>query len=296
MRSTANGTLPAYLNSLRGTDAQLYMADCYTVTLLDGTALYYTNFDLPITLGANVFLANSVRIDGLKYNCKRGTEADEQKITIIALPSGETIGGVPILAAIAAGVLDGATVRRERAFCNSWSEADRAAPIDSVVLFHGRVATVDGVGRTTADITVHSDLVLLDINMPRKIYAPGCMWALYGFGCGLSKADFTSAGTVGGGPTQRFIPWSGATANYAQGTLIFTSGVLNGISATIKSVAGGAAPGFVPIYPLPASPAPGDTFAASFGCDRTKTTCQSRFNNLANFLGFPYVPPPTFSV
>ena len=46
------------------------------------------------------------------------------------------------------------------------------------------------------------------------------------------------------------------------------------------------------MYPLPFAPAPGDTFNVAFGCDHTQATCQSKFNNLVNFRGFPYVPPP----
>jgi len=43
---------------------------------------------------------------------------------------------------------------------------------------------------------------------------------------------------------------------------------------------------------LPFAPAEGDTFNVAFGCDHTQATCQSKFNNLINFRGFPYVPPP----
>jgi len=46
------------------------------------------------------------------------------------------------------------------------------------------------------------------------------------------------------------------------------------------------------MYPLPATPAAGDAFTVAFGCDHTRGTCQGRFNNLANFRGFPFVPPP----
>ena len=46
------------------------------------------------------------------------------------------------------------------------------------------------------------------------------------------------------------------------------------------------------MYPLPFAPSPGDAFTVYAGCDHTQGTCQGRFNNLANFRGFPYVPPP----
>ena len=46
------------------------------------------------------------------------------------------------------------------------------------------------------------------------------------------------------------------------------------------------------MYPLPFAPATGDAFNVAFGCDHTQATCVAKFNNLPNFRGFPYVPPP----
>ena len=46
------------------------------------------------------------------------------------------------------------------------------------------------------------------------------------------------------------------------------------------------------MYPLPSTPATGDAFTVAFGCDHTRGTCQGKFNNLVNFRGFPFVPPP----
>ncbi len=48
--------------------------------------------------------------------------------------------------------------------------------------------------------------------------------------------------------------------------------------------------------PLQSAPSAGDTFTVYYGCDHTPGTCQSKFNNLANFRGFPYVPPPQMAV
>jgi uncharacterized phage protein (TIGR02218 family) len=58
----------------------------------------------------------------------------------------------------------------------------------------------------------------------------------------------------------------------------------------VKSVVVGAS--LILMYPLPAAPATGDAFTVYAGCDHTPATCSARFANLANFRGFPYVPPP----
>ena len=192
------GTLAAYLNALRAsTDAQALVADCFTFTLLTGAVLTYTNGDLPVMLNGYVYASNSILVDGLRVKCTTGLSVDQQQITIAARQT-DTIGGIPFLQAMRNGVLDGAEIQRERAFLRSWSVSDLAAPIGSVILFKGRIGTVDSIGRTSAEITVNSDLVLLDLDMPRNLYAPNCQHVLYDFGLrNLSEAATARTGPSG---------------------------------------------------------------------------------------------------
>jgi uncharacterized phage protein (TIGR02218 family) len=284
MKSVSPALL-AYLNGLRPTsDAPLLTADCFTIWLATGTVLTYTDLDMPVSLNGFVYQANSVLISGLKYRASCGVNVDSQQVTIYARTS-DTIGGVPFLQAMQQGLLDGAEVQREKAFFSAWG----AAPIGSVILFKGRVTQIDSIGRTSAQATVASDLVLLDVDMPRNIYQANCQHVLYGNGCGLAAGTYSTAGTVATGTTQARINWATVDIRYQQGTIAFTSGANTGVTATIKS----AGTGWMQLaYPLPYAPAVGDGFVAAFGCDRTMGTCQSRFNNLAQFRGFPYVPPP----
>jgi uncharacterized phage protein (TIGR02218 family) len=290
----ATTALINYINTLRASpDAQAIVADCYTFTLRTGLILTYTNADLPVTLNGYVYAANSILVDGLKFKCAAGLEVDQQQITLSARAT-DTVGGIPFLQALRNGVFDGCEIQRERAFLNSWSLTDTANPIGSVILFKGRIGTIDNVGRTSAQITVNSDLVLLDLKMPRNVYATACRHVLYDSGCGLVKSAFGTAGTVGAGSTNSVINWSGATQNFAQGTITFSSGVNTGVTGNIKGVTTGL--GFQLSYPLVNAPATGDAFTAFFGCDHTQATCTNKFDNLANFRGFPYIPPPTFAV
>jgi hypothetical protein len=61
------------------------------------------------------------------------------------------------------------------------------------------------------------------------------------------------------------INWSGASVNYQQGTITFTSGVNEGATATVGSVVAGAS--LTLLYPLESLPAAGDGFTVYFGCD-----------------------------
>jgi uncharacterized phage protein (TIGR02218 family) len=296
----ASPALITYINTLRAGDAQAICVDCFTFTLQTGLILTYTSADVPVTLNGYVYAANSILVDGLKFKCTLGLEVDQQQITVSARAT-DTVGGVPFLQALRNGVFDGCEIQRERAFLNSWSAADTANPIGSVILFKGRIGTVDSVGRTSAQITVNSDLVLLDLQMPRNVYSPSCQHVLYDSGCALIKSAFGTAGTVGASPapTNSSIQWAGwspssASSQYNQGTITFSSGVNSGITANIKRGAVGGVLTFG--YPLLNVCAAGDAFTAYLGCDHTQGTCTAKFNNLANFRGFPYIPNPTYAI
>jgi uncharacterized phage protein (TIGR02218 family) len=289
----ATSALVNYINVLRAdSDAQAIVADCYTFTLLSGLILTYTNADVPVALNGYVYAANSILVDGLKFKCAAGLEVDQQQITVSARAT-DTVGGVPFLQALRNGVFDGCEIQRERAFLNSWSAADTSNPIGSVILFKGRVGTVDSIGRTSAQITVNSDLVLLDMQMPRNVYSPFCQHVLYDSGCTLVKSAFGTAGTVGAGSTGSLINWSGASTNFNQGTILFSSGVNAGANANVKSAIAGVSLSLS--YPLLNASSAGDAFTVYFGCDHTQATYTAKFNNLANFRGFPYVPPATYT-
>jgi uncharacterized phage protein (TIGR02218 family) len=288
----ASSALIAFLNTARQSpDAQLLMADAFLFTLSNGTALGYTNIDVTFGYGGQTYLANSILIDGLKYKAAVGLEVDQQQITIAARSTDTIASGAPFLQALRDGAFDRCEIVRYRVFF-----ADRlgGTAVGAAMLFKGRLGTVDEIGRTSAKLTVNSDLVLLDIDMPRNIYQPTCLHALYDSGCTLDKNAFGTGGVVGAGSTASIVYWPSANANFAQGTITFTSGVNAGVTATVGSAVDGSALNL--IYPLQSAPQAGDGFIVYFGCDHTPTTCQNKFVNLENFRGFPYVPPPQTAI
>ena len=288
----ASSALITYLNNARANpDMPLIMADIFTFTMLSGTILCYTNVDVTFTHNGNTYLANSILVDGLKYKASVGLEVDQQQITVAALATDTITGGAPFLQALRDGSFDGCEIERDRVF---FSDVIGGTAIGSVTLFKGRLGVIDEIGRTSAKLTVNSDLVLLDIDMPRNVYQPTCLHTLYNSGCTLVQNTFGSSGTVGSGSTASVINWSGASLNFQQGTITFTSGVNAGATATVGSVVAGSS--LTLLYPLESVPATGDRFTVYFGCDHTPGTCNTKFNNLANFRGFPYVPPPQMAI
>jgi len=358
MKPASSGLL-AYLNAARASpDAPMIMADAFLFTLANGNVLAYTNIDVTFTYNGVQYLANSVRVDGLKYKSSVGLSVDQQQISIAALSTDTITGGASFLQALRNGAFDGCEIVRYRVFFNALSAGLRvvtsiyygwiavaastfldygsvtdavstfldygsvadavstfldygpvavAAPpqtrystvlptelVGGVMLFKGRLGTIDEIGRTSAKLTVNSDLVLLDIDMPRNLYQPTCLHTLYDAGCTMVKASFGTNGTVGSGSSASTINWSGSSANFQQGSITFTSGANSGVTATILSAVPGVSMQLS--YPLQSVPIVGDAFTVYFGCDRTQATCKAKFNNLANFRGFPYVPPPQMAI
>ncbi len=286
---TISPALLAFLNAARVRDFPVTMADCYTLTLVTGGTFYFTDYDVSVVWNGNTFVAESMLIKGFKFKVATGLEVDRQQITILPQP-GSTFNGSPWLNVIRDGAFDGAQIQRDRVFI------DPALPggIDGLTLFKGRVSTVDKVGRTSAQVTVASPLVVLDYYMPRNIFSPTCLHVLYDAGCGISAVTFQTSTTVGAGSTQLLINSASASQNQVQGTMLFTSGLNSGIRATIKSAVNGVS--WTLMYPLPNAPTTGDGIVAYFGCDHTAATCQAKFSNLVNFRGFPNIPPPDYAV
>jgi uncharacterized phage protein (TIGR02218 family) len=291
MKPTSSALI-SYLNAARANpDVPLLMADAFTFTLRSGLALCYTNVDVTFSYNGNTYLGNSILVDGLKYKAAVGLEVDQQQITIAARSADTITSGAPFLQALRDGSFDGAEIVRYRVF---FSDRIGGTAIGSVLLFKGRLGVIEEIGRTSAKLTVNSDLVLLDIDMPRNVYQPTCLHTLYDSGCTLVKNAFGTNGSAGAGSTASVINWPAASANFQQGSITFTSGVNAGVTATIGSVVAGTS--MTLLYRLESVPATGDGFTVYCGCDHTPGTCQSKFNNLANFRGFPYVPPPQMAV
>lgn len=262
-------------------DFTLYCADLFTITLQAGSCagiatgqqLAYTSSHFPVLWNSLIYLANSIQVEGLKLKQSISLNADQQQITLAGYQD-MTIGGIPFLQALQQGLLDGAEIRRERAFFATFSGGGTPAlapvpplvPLGTVIMFKGRVTEINGVGRSSAKVTVASDLTLLDKEMPWKSFGASCQWQLYGPDCTLSRAAFTFTGAAGAGSTQSVVNWASASTNFQQGSITFTSGVNEGITATIKSASASA---LTLVYPLPTAPAAGDGFTAVWGCDHT---------------------------
>jgi uncharacterized phage protein (TIGR02218 family) len=152
------------------------------------------------------------------------------------------------------------------------------------------------VGRTSARITAKAYTHLLNAQMPRNFYQPGCLHTLYDAGCALSIAAFTSNGTVEAGSgnlTLNCAALSQAAGYFTRGFVKFSNGANSGLRYTVSA----SVPGKVTLTrPLRYAVVNGDAFTVCAGCDHQQSTCQNKFSNLTNFRGFPFVPVPETAV
>jgi uncharacterized phage protein (TIGR02218 family) len=276
---TASAALISYLAS----NLEFLMADLYTITLINGTVLRYTNSDVNLTVGGNVY--SKFLLNRTQTKLMVGMTVDTLSVDASAMAT-DTINGVPWLTAVRRGALDGADIKLEKLFMPTIGDTS----LGTIILFRGRIADVT-VGRSSATLSSKSELDLLNIQLPRNFYQSGCLHTLYDQGCTASRAAFTVSGSVTSTSSVSNINSSLGQASgwFDLGSLTFTSGVNNGITSAVKAFGGGI---FIVALPLLTAPSVGDTFTAVPGCDKTNTTCQNKFSNLPNFRGYPLIPVP----
>lgn len=288
------------LNSNRG-----IMGHLYKFTAQDGANDYFTDLDIDINYDNAVWKSGSLRIEGLQRKVGVGTNIDEQSVKIWAAPA-DTLFGSAFLEGAQQGLMDGAAVVRYRAiwpFISGNAASDvTQQPIAVWPLFTGYVSAIGRGGASHIEVKVKSALMRLNVNMPRNYFQPGCLWTLFDAGCTLAKANYAVSSTIGADPSATALPISGGIAaptgadgiaNYAQGRLLFTSGVNNGLLTLIDT---NDSNNLYLAYPLDNLPAAGDTITYYPGCSKSYSTCLTKFNNANNFRGFDKVPPIMVSI
>lgn len=304
MKSVTYETSVGALVALLAT-REITFATLVQFSLLQGAgSLYYTSGDWPVKFNGNTYgtaMGTGVTIDRkgskAKIKCNIGTQANT--LTFDVLPKSAKVNGQDFFAAVKQGVFDGATVTFYRAYWNPTTGfMNPILPVGVVQMFAGHVAQVDS-SRSKVTFTIKDFLDLLNIQLPRNLYQGGCVNTLYDTACTLNPASFSAAGAVASGSTASIIndtTLAGASGLYDQGKITFTSGVNNGISRSVKQYILGSPNTLALLSPLPNTPGIGDTFTAYQGCNKSQTTCVNKFNNVANFRGFPYIPENSTAV
>jgi len=276
---------------------RFFAADLYTFTLISGSVLRYSSGDRDITAGGQLFTAQGPRIDRkdnkAKCHWKIGVEVDTLVFDVMPQAT-DMVNGLPFLAACVQGAFDGAELQLERAFMATYGDTS----VGTVILFAGRVAEID-LGRAVATFTINSHLELLNLQLPRNLWQPGCVNSLGDPSCGVNLPSFAVSGSAATGSSVSVIAASLAqsTSYFDQGKIAFTSGANAGLTRSVKSWVAGSPGSIALLAPFPNVPAAGDAFTIYPGCDKTlgPNGC-AKFANTARFKGYPFVPTPDTAV
>jgi hypothetical protein len=286
------------------------IADLYTFALPSGVTLRYSGWTTPLSIPGTAFPAGSLNYNATPYtdfalgprfarskvSTKIGVEPTVLDVSVLA-GADDLVGSFSFADAVRIGEFDGATLELDRLFCPAQIGG---GPLDTslgaVIWFYGRVADAE-IGRSKIDIKVKSLMNLLALQqMPRRLYQAACGHVFGDAMCGFDRSSLAATATALTGSTQAQLVTALAPSPatlYDQGTVIGVIGANAGATRTVKQLVGGTVYLLKPfLYPV----ATGDSFELLPGCDHTTATCQTVFNNLAHYGGFPYIPPPELAV
>ena len=269
-------------------NSQFLMADLYRITLQTGQIYYWTDADLNLTYGGQVYTTTVDQgsqpiLERGEIRMARGLEVSTMDLTIY---SGDTatLLGVDITLAAHNGALDNASVLVTRIVMPTWGDT---VTLGGTIMFDGTVAAAD-IGSTEIVLHVASKLQDMAAMMPRTLFTPQCANSFGDASCGISLASLTVAKTIAAGSTTTtLLGASGAASGYYQnGVVTFTSGLNTG---TMVAVSGYDGTTLSLVVPLPNVPQVGDTFTVYPGCARTTAACAA-YGNSTRFRGCPFVP------
>ena len=250
------------------------LATCWSIIRKDGVALYFTDHDVDLTVGGQVYEAS-----------------DSMNPSAVSSQSGLSVDNLEL-----EGILSAAAITQEDILSGRYDHAEitifmvnYAAPDAGTLKLKtgwlGEV-TLQG-GQFTAEMRGLSAQLQQTIG---DVYTKSCRATLGDVRCGVNIAAYRFSGTVTGTEGSfAFTDASKTQANdyFAGGVLQFTSGANQGLSMEVRDFTNRR---FGLFLPLPNLIALGDSYTVSAGCDKAFATCISKFNNALNFRGEPHVP------
>lgn len=159
------------------------------------------------------------------------------------------------------------------------------ADTEAIVLWKGRVG---GARLSGSVLILKCEPIATSLKRPglRARYQLICRHALYSASCGVPSATYRVDGkvlTVNGVNVQ-----VAAAASKPDG--YFVAGMLTTADASAsRMIVGHSGVELTLVAPMPGLTAGMDVHLYA-GCDHAVATCRDKFNNLANYGGFPYIP------
>jgi uncharacterized phage protein (TIGR02218 family) len=256
---------------------------CWRITRRDGVVLGFTDHDEDVPFGALVCRADT-GFAGSEATARLGLAVGGAEI------SGALADDALTEADLAAGRYDAATVE---IFLVDWSE-----PTLNVLL---STCVIGEVRREGAAFVVELRGLADRLNEERgRRYGASCSADLGDSRCrvDLDAAAFRGEGAIVslGGTSAFTASGLGAFDDgwFTAGRLEWTSGANVGLAVEVKQHRKAADVALELWQVMPEVLAVGDAFIVTAGCDKRFNTCREKFDNVANFRGFPHMPGNDF--
>jgi uncharacterized phage protein (TIGR02218 family) len=273
-------TVPAELQARLDSGAT-HLCRCWKIVRHDGTVLGFTDHDRPLTF------------EGVSFEASSGMDARAlQTSTGLSVDNAQAVGAVSAAsiseADIRAGRFDGAEVFH---WLVDWQRPDLR-----VLLFRGTLGEMrrsDGV----FEVELRGQAEVLNKPVGRSILR-SCDRVLGDAKCGfdLDTPEF-SAEVEASAPGEGARIFAAGLSDFAadwfrHGLVRWLSGGNAGMRGAVKSdrlLSDGTR--VLELWQAPAAAiAAGDRLRVRAGCDKSASTCRSKFGNLLNFRGFPHLP------
>lgn len=248
-----------------GLTEQISMPELYEFSSA-GTYYRYTSYNTDITFDGNLYEARPIKRGGISRDIQFG----KVKLNVDA-PVSDVFQQY-----IASQPIEPVTLTVYRAVSDELTSY--------VIIFAGTVKSV-GIQNNVARATCEARSRLLEQKLPKIIFQSYCNHDIYDTGCTVSDVLYRVTGTITAvsGSTLTAAAFGTYADDYFNlGKVVYGSDIRlitdhTGNDLTIQ-------------IPFDSSVAVGTEVYAYPGCDGDPTTCDTRFNNLSNFLGFPYIP------
>ncbi|MEI4233320.1 DUF2163 domain-containing protein [Roseovarius sp. D22-M7] len=258
----------------------------WSLTRRDGVVMGFTDHD------------RLLRFDGVDFRPDTGlTALALQQTTGLSVDNTEALGALCDAAIteedIEAGRYDGAQLC---AWLVNWQDVDART-----VLFRGTIGELRRAGGAfEAELRGLTDA----LNVPLgRVYQKACSAVLGDRACSF---DLDTPGYVSERAAEevvenrvfRFAEMGGFAEDwFRNGVVRVQDGAASGLVGLIKRDRMDGAGRVIELWhPLGATVAPGDRLRIQAGCDKRMATCQFKFDNLANFQGFPDIPGDDWTI
>lgn len=254
---------------------------CWSLTRRDGLVLGFTDHD------------RSLVFDGVTFRETTGLEAAEGASELgFAVGGGEVSGAFAAVglneADLARGLYDDARVS---IWLVNWADVSQRLLLETG--FVGEIKR----GDLAFSAEVRGLAKAFDEERGR-LYTRACSADLGDARCGVALTAVTGSVAVTDGRLSLAAPAlaSFPDAHFSGGRLVFTGGGNTGFVSEVKRHAADGQ-GTLQLWQAPpASIVPGDAFQVTPGCDKSISTCRTKFGNGPNFRGFPHLPGNDFVI